>query len=54
MTDPDPALEGLTMEELYRMVELLDLVKAGREDKLTPEEMAMLEMLLTQYESRRK
>ncbi len=42
--------QGLTTEELYRMIELLDLVKAGRDDKMTPEDLKMLEFLMGQYQ----
>ena len=48
---PDPALQGLTTEELYRMIELLDLVKAGREDKMNSDDLKMLEFLMGQYQA---
>jgi len=49
---PDPALQGLTTEELYRMIELLDMVKAQEknyETKITPGELKTLEFLMQQY-----
>lgn len=48
-SDLDPALEGLSTAELYRMLELIELMESKKLDKVDPKELETLNYLMQAY-----
>ncbi|TRY68805.1 hypothetical protein TCAL_09339 [Tigriopus californicus] len=48
--DMDPALQGLSTSEIYRMLEILDMIETKKTEKLTMKDMDTLKYLLDVYQ----
>lgn len=48
--DMDPALQGLSTAEIYRMLEILDMIETKKTEKLTMKDMDTLKYLLDVYQ----
>ena len=46
----DPNLEGLSTAELYRMLEILDMMEGNKMDKVSQRELDTLKFLMDAYQ----
>ena len=49
MDDFDPNLKGMTTEELYRMLQILDDLKNKKMERVSSRDLKKLEMLMALY-----